>query len=286
MNIMKVSIKIFALITLILTGTLIASAQGYVPLESIPGVTQAGTSVNMSDYLSGLIKFLIAFSSAFAVLMLIVGGTEYVAAGALPSAKSEAKKRMIGAITGLIIVLVSYLILNSINPKLVQFNLMLPPVGTLPSQVTPGATATTTPIVKGGNWPDDAATRSIFNGAGIPVLGTSSGSRPCTTVGQTGCTSVYNLPSAAVNGVIALKNACGCGVTVTGGTEYWLHRSHGSATSFAPIVDLDDNPALDNYIRNTGARADNRNCGPVSAPKYTLKGAVYADEGNHWHVCY
>lgn len=42
-----------------------------------------------------------------------------------------------GAIGGLALVLVSYLILNSINPKLVQFHLMLPPVGVLPSSVAP-----------------------------------------------------------------------------------------------------------------------------------------------------
>lgn len=120
-----------------LGGVLAVSAQGYVPLVSLPGVTEAGTAVNMSSYLSGMIKLLIALATGFAVLMLIVGGTQYVASGVLPDQKSDAKNRMLGAIGGLALVLVSYLILNSINPKLVQFHLMLPPVGVLPSSVAP-----------------------------------------------------------------------------------------------------------------------------------------------------
>ncbi|MGB2580286.1 MAG: hypothetical protein WBC83_01160, partial [Minisyncoccia bacterium] len=67
--------------------------------------------------------------------------TQYVAAGIAPSAKQDAKERILNALIGLTLVLTSYLILNSINPGLVQFNFSLPPIGTspmAPAPITPG----------------------------------------------------------------------------------------------------------------------------------------------------
>lgn len=115
------------------SGALIASAQGYVPLVSIPGVTDASKTVSMGAYLAGMLKFLVAISGALAIVMAIIGGTQYVAASINPSAKNDAKDRIMNAFIGLALVLSAYLILNSINPKLVQFNLLLPPVPKAPA---------------------------------------------------------------------------------------------------------------------------------------------------------
>jgi len=113
-------------------------AQSYTPLAPLPGTVDANTGqTNISMYLSGAIKLLIALGAALAILFAIIGGTQYVAAGISPDAKSGAKERIWGALIGLAIILTSYLLLNSINPKLVQFSFMLPPVG----EVAPGRCA-------------------------------------------------------------------------------------------------------------------------------------------------
>lgn len=105
-------------------GVLVAHAQGYTPLAPLPGTfTEAGNvkTTNITTYLSGAIKLLIAVGAALAVLFAVIGGTQYVAAGISPDAKSDAKSKITNAFIGLTLILTSYLILNSINPALVQF---------------------------------------------------------------------------------------------------------------------------------------------------------------------
>lgn len=106
----------------------IASAQNYVPLAPLPGTftgTEATPKTDMTTYLSGAIKLLLAIGASLAILMTVIGGTQYVAAGISPDAKSNAKSMIANSFLGLTLMLVSYLILNSINPKLVQFDLSL-----------------------------------------------------------------------------------------------------------------------------------------------------------------
>jgi len=103
-------------------------AQNYSPLAPIPltGTTIEGDkTTDMTTYLSGAIKLLLAIGASLAVLMTIVGGTQYVAAGISPDARGKAKDMITNAFIGLALMLTSYLILNSINPKLVEFDLSL-----------------------------------------------------------------------------------------------------------------------------------------------------------------
>ncbi|HAS84472.1 MAG TPA: hypothetical protein DCS23_00120 [Candidatus Yonathbacteria bacterium] len=128
-----------------------AFAQSYTPLAPLPGTYtgDAGSeTTNLSLYLSGAIKLLIALGAGLSILVAIIGGTQYVAAGISPDAKSGAKERITNALIGLTLVLVSYLILNSINPNLVSFNFMLPPVGTSPMVPTTSTGGVHIPPVK------------------------------------------------------------------------------------------------------------------------------------------
>jgi len=60
--------------------------------------------------------------------MGITGGIQFVASGISPSARKGAKERITNALIGLVIILTSYLVLNTIDPKLVAFNFELPPI--------------------------------------------------------------------------------------------------------------------------------------------------------------
>jgi len=134
-----------------------ANAQDYTPLAPLPGTFTGATgseTTNISTYLGGMLKLLIALGAGVSILIAIIGGTQYVAAGIAPSAKQDAKERIFNAFIGLALVLTSYLLLNSINPGLVQFNFSLPPIGTSPAPTTTGGGAhvpeplPTTPLVQ------------------------------------------------------------------------------------------------------------------------------------------
>lgn len=132
---MKHLIPVLVAITLTLFGgALVAVAaetagQYYTPLAPLPGTFDPATNkTDLSTYLAGMMKLAVAVAGALAVLMLIIGGTQYVAAGITPDGKSNAKEHITNAAIGLALTLASYLILFSINPKLVDFNLALPPI--------------------------------------------------------------------------------------------------------------------------------------------------------------
>lgn len=283
MNFKKIlSVSLGATILFSLGGVLAVGAQGYVPLVSLPGVTEAGTAVNMSSYLSGMIKLLIALASGLAVLMLIIGGTQYVASGVLPDQKSDAKERMKGAIGGLVLILVSYLILNSINPKLVQFHLMLPPIGVLPSSTA--VVATTTPAVapSGVAWPSDSAIRKQLLDAGVAVK-----SPACTIEKQSDpCTSVTGLGQGAIDGLSILKSSCSaCSIVVTGGTEYWAHSENTAHRPGNSVVDLRLSTSLNSKIQSGTSLGVQSSCSSLGKA-WRYLGKMYVLEGDHWHVCY
>lgn len=113
------------------TGAIIAYAQDYRPLAPLPGTftgSQGSEVTNMALYVSGTIKLLIALGAALAVLYAIIGGVQYVAVSINPSAKADALGKVTNALLGLAIILTSYLLLNSINPTLVNVSFKLPSV--------------------------------------------------------------------------------------------------------------------------------------------------------------
>lgn len=121
-------------------GVCIAYAQSYVPLAPLPGTytgSAGSETTDLSTYLSGIIKLLIALGALMSIFVTILGGVQYVASGITPSAKQDAKNRITNALIGLTLILTSYLILNSINPELVNLKFELPVVSVaIPEEVT------------------------------------------------------------------------------------------------------------------------------------------------------
>lgn len=146
------TLALFVFFTLV-AGVSVAQAQGYIPLTPLPGTTEAGAStVSVSSYVGGVIKLSIALGAALAVLFAVIGGTQYVAASINPAAKQNALEKVWNALIGLTIILSSYLVLNSINPDLVNIKLELPPVAVrnwmyTQNQGQPGATGSGCPSI-------------------------------------------------------------------------------------------------------------------------------------------
>lgn len=108
----------------------------YIPLEPLPGVARAqdGTA-SFSDLLAGIFRLIIILGSMFAVVMLVVSGIT-IMLSTTPVKISGAKERAMAALIGLGLLAVSWLILFTINPNLLKFNLLVPnsSVQTNPSQ--------------------------------------------------------------------------------------------------------------------------------------------------------
>ncbi len=73
-------------------------------------------------YFNALIRIFIGFCAVLAMIFIVIGGMQYMTSE-LVSGKEEAKKRIWGAVGGLILALASYAILNTINPQLLDISL-------------------------------------------------------------------------------------------------------------------------------------------------------------------
>lgn len=99
--------------------------QNYVPLVRLPGITDADFS-NATGMVNGLIRITIVAAAFLAVLQIIRGGFTYITTEAV-SGKGDAKKLISDALTGLLLILGSILILTLINPDILKLRLFNDP---------------------------------------------------------------------------------------------------------------------------------------------------------------
>lgn len=98
----------------------------------IPGQAARGATVKLPQYLEMVYNFALWGVGLAALAMLIWAGMQWIVSG-LPDVKADAMEQIKSALTGLGLVLLSYLILQTINPKLVSI--------TLPDVKTPGGSS-------------------------------------------------------------------------------------------------------------------------------------------------
>ncbi|MBC7073984.1 hypothetical protein H5T58_01185 [Candidatus Parcubacteria bacterium] len=102
-----------------------------IPLPSIPSgsstpatstvLLEIGPTENIPDLAVRLYNWLVRIAGVLALLMIILGGVQYTFfSTASPGKVEDAKDKIRQAIIGLLIVLASWLILNIINPELVN----------------------------------------------------------------------------------------------------------------------------------------------------------------------
>lgn len=92
---------------------------------TIPGVgitpqTVEGTS--LPDYVKYIFNFAIWIVGFLAFVVLILGGVRYLTSAGNPATMDDSKKQMFAGILGMILLFSSYMILTTINPELVVFD--------------------------------------------------------------------------------------------------------------------------------------------------------------------
>ncbi|MDE2038326.1 MAG: hypothetical protein KGI69_03875 [Patescibacteria group bacterium] len=100
------------------------SAAQYTPLEPLPSCGQGGcstslaTSIDFHTYIQNAFSFFIFLSASAAVFMIALGGLQYMTTDSIQG-KTAGREKAVNAVYGLLLVLGSYLILRTIDPRLV-----------------------------------------------------------------------------------------------------------------------------------------------------------------------
>jgi len=118
-----------------------------------------------------------------------------------------------------------------------------------------------------------------LSGAGISV----SSSGGCSTRSNPKCTSLDQINSNTINGLISLKKSSGCSIVVTGGSE----TGHASGTYShynGYKADISLNSCIDKYITTTFQSIGKR--GDGAAQYKNSAGNIFAKEGNHWDILF
>lgn len=89
------------------------------------GVTETSS---FGEYVGAIYPFGLSIAAGLAFIMIIVGGIQYIAAAGNTSQISDARSRIIHAVLGILLAALSFIILQAINPSLVNLNLDLTPV--------------------------------------------------------------------------------------------------------------------------------------------------------------
>ena len=286
-NIVKTTTKFTVILMMLFfsLNTVQAQMGDYNVLTPLPGTTKscAGSvcKTDLSTYLPNMFNLMVGIAAGLAFIMITLGGITYATSDAL-SGKSQGKEWVTNAITGLLVVIGAYVILYTINPQILSFN-----IGITAPVITPGASVVPGTPMTAAQIADDLAVRGML-ATGIRVNNTA-----CLTGGTSGCTNMNGLPINAVLGINELGKVVGnFNVIITGGTEGG-HATHGPGKA---IVDLSPTARLNAELMPKGTNALPYDGYYVTK---TFKGttAKYTYEslggnpngtssGAHWHVIY
>ena len=109
----------------------ILHAVDYVPLVPDSPLTAATSAANVGAFLLILFKWGVSLAVALAILFVIYGGVEYMTTDAVFK-KEEGRKRITAAVAGLLIVFASWLILQTVDPKILTTTITLQELGSTP----------------------------------------------------------------------------------------------------------------------------------------------------------
>ena len=84
------------------------------------GYSVSKSTRTIGEYIKQIYKYAIGIVGIVAVIVMMVGGVLWMTAGGNPTQVSSAQQYITGALTGLVLVMFSYVILKTVNPDLVN----------------------------------------------------------------------------------------------------------------------------------------------------------------------
>jgi len=130
-----------------------ASAMAQVKLETgLPGIPSSGLPVGqeLPSYINYLFIFSLGLVTILALTQMIIGGITYILAAGNAAKVEDAKDMILQALLGVGILLISYLLLRTINPDLVNLrNPTLIPTSFIPAPTPTMPTGPEVPPIPG-----------------------------------------------------------------------------------------------------------------------------------------
>lgn len=123
-------LQLIGLFIIVLISPVCVEAQvTFTPQVTVPGsdfeqgapYTEKGEGLLIAEYIQAWYKFAIAGVGILAVVMIMAGGLVWLTAGGRANQISTAKDWIMGAVIGLVLALMSYTLLDILNPNLVTF---------------------------------------------------------------------------------------------------------------------------------------------------------------------
>lgn len=250
-------------------------ASAYTLLQPLPGLDkQLLPQGGFASYLQWLFKFALAAAAFLAVTQIVIGGVQLIMSGASEKIRGDAQSRIYDAIWGLLLAFSAWLILDIINPGLVNMNLEIPDVK------MPIIAVKEEPAGVNRDKISENDARAQFSEIGISVK------NQCSSGKSVDCVQLEGIRQSTIDELKNLKEQFpGAKIYVTGGTESG-HSSGTTSHSNGYKVDLMLNAELDSYIMKNFIESGKRSDG---AKKWVnpKTGAVYALEMGaqpHWDV--
>ena len=136
----------------------------YCLLAPLPGVGDSTGSLDVKGgigpYFLAIIKVVLGLIGVLSVLMVTIGGIEYMSTVSVGE-KEGAKSKITSALFGLLLALTSYIILNTLNPKLINLTVTIPNVGLTLMSTTSNAPYPTTPTAGSGTTTPGGGTSTV-----------------------------------------------------------------------------------------------------------------------------
>ena len=123
----RLSILYLAILSLMILPTSWVFGQTQVTWPASPFGTSLGYDSQLHDFVKYIYEWGVSLGGIVVFVMLVWAGIQYLVSTGNPGIMSDALKRIKSAILGLILLLVSFLILNTINPQLTKLK-ELPPL--------------------------------------------------------------------------------------------------------------------------------------------------------------
>lgn len=236
----------------------------YTPLENLPGFE--GQSGDFATYFGNLYKLALWIVAISALFMLVVGGFLYLSSAGNTSLLGTAKKTIYSALIGLVIALISWLLLDTINSDLTNLKL---------TGLT-GAIGTS-------SGTSSSSTASPTSGSAAAVL-----SEAYKMVNNTSCNYSQAIPRNGCQGdpphtdcsdfVVSAYKRAGCSVP-----------PDGTSNMKAVAEDIGDKSSLksgDAIVYNNGSHGhvvicENSGCGTYTAAASTKSGLVKGRDSAH-----
>lgn len=107
------------LVTVLVISPLVVGAQGYVKPTCPAGLPCSGNG-DFNTFIGNIINILLGIAFLLAVLFLIIGGFWYITSAGNEETAEKGKSTAINAIIGLVVIILSYVIVNVISGLVIK----------------------------------------------------------------------------------------------------------------------------------------------------------------------